>query len=50
MSELRVTRASFLALVASGLAAPRAFGDIREDLSLLNFALTIEYVQSVLYR
>lgn len=47
---MRVTRASFLALVASGLAAPRAFGDIRDDLAILNFALTIEYVQSALYR
>ncbi len=50
MSALRVTRASFLALVAAGLAAPRAFGDIRDDLALLNFSLTIEYVQSGLYR
>jgi rubrerythrin len=47
---MRVTRASFLALVASGLAAPRAFGDIRDDLAVLNFALTIEYVESGLYR
>jgi rubrerythrin len=47
---MKVTRASFLALVASGLAAPRAFGDIRDDLRLLNFALTIEYVESGLYR
>ena len=47
---MKVTRAGFLALVASGLAAPRAFGDVRDDLKLLNFALTIEYVQSGLYR
>jgi rubrerythrin len=47
---MRVTRASFLALVAAGLAAPRAFGDIRDDIAVLNFALTIEYVQSGLYR
>ena len=47
---MRITRASFLALAASGLAAPRAFGDIRDDLAILNFALTIEYVQSGLYR
>ncbi len=50
MTGLRVTRASFLALVASGLAAPRAFGDIRDDLATLNLALTLEYVQSGLYR
>ena len=48
--SLRVTRASFLALVAAGLAAPRAFGDIRDDISVLQFALTIEYVESTLYR
>jgi rubrerythrin len=48
--ELRVTRASFLALVGAGLAAPRAFGDIRDDLAVLQFALTIEYVESGLYR
>jgi rubrerythrin len=50
VSALRITRASFLALVAGGLAAPRAFGDIRDDLAVLNFALTIEYVESALYR
>ena len=51
MSTLRVTRASFLALVAGGLAAPRrAFGDIRDDLEILRFALLVEYVQSALYR
>ena len=50
MSELRVTRASFLALVAAGVAAPRAFGDVRDDLAILQFALTIEYVESGLYR
>jgi rubrerythrin len=47
---MRVTRASFLALVAAGLAAPRAFGDIRDDLRVLQFALTLEYVESGLYR
>ena len=48
---MRVTRASFLALVAAGLATPqRAFGDIRDDLRLLGFVLTVEYVQSALYR
>ena len=50
MSDLRVTRASFLALVAAGLAAPRAFGDIRDDISVLQLALTVEYVESALYR
>jgi rubrerythrin len=50
MTELRITRASFLALVAGGLAAPRAFGDIRDDISVLQFALTLEYVESALYR
>ena len=45
-----VTRASFLALVAAGLAAPRAFGDIRDDLSVLGYMLTVEYVQAALYR
>ena len=50
MSDLRITRASFLAFVAAGLAAPRAFGDKRDDIALLNFALTIEYVESGLYR
>ena len=48
--SLTITRASFLGLVASGLAAPRAFGDIRDDLKILSFALTIEYVQAALYR
>jgi rubrerythrin len=47
---VRLTRASFLALVAGGLAAPRAFGDIRDDIAVLQFALTLEYVQSALYR
>ena len=50
MRELRVTRASFLALVGAGLAAPRAFGDARDDLAVLQFALTMEYVSSGLYR
>jgi rubrerythrin len=51
MSSFKVTRASFLALCAAGLAAPRrAFGDIRDDLEILSFALTVEYVQSALYR
>jgi len=50
MRELRVTRASFLALVAAGVAAPRAYGDKRDDLAILQFALTIEYVESGLYR
>jgi hypothetical protein len=48
---MRVTRASFLALVAGGLVAPRvAFGDIRDDLRVLNYVLTVEYVQAALYR
>jgi rubrerythrin len=47
---MRVTRASFLALVAAGLAAPRAFGDIRDDIQVLQFALTLEYIESSLYR
>ena len=51
MRTLRVTRASFLALGAGALIAPRtAFGDIRDDLMLLRYALTLEYVQSALYR
>ena len=50
MTGLRITRASFLGLVAAGLAAPRAFGDIRDDISVLQFALTLEYVESALYR
>jgi rubrerythrin len=49
-ASLAITRASFLGLVAAGLAAPRAFGDIRDDLQVLSFALTIEYVQAALYR
>ena len=48
--SLTITRASFLALVGAGLAAPRAFGDIRDDLQILQFALTIEYVQAAMYR
>lgn len=48
--SLRITRASFLALVAAGAAAPRAYGDIRDDLRVLSFALVVEYVQSALYR
>lgn len=48
---MKVTRASFMALVAGGLVAPtRAFGDIRDDLQILSFALTVEYVQASLYR
>jgi rubrerythrin len=48
---MKVTRASFLAFVAAGLAAPtRAFGDIRDDLQVLSFALTLEYVEAALYR
>jgi hypothetical protein len=51
MSVLRVTRAGFLGALAAGLVAPRAaFGDIRDDLRILSFALTLEYVQSALYR
>ena len=43
MSTLHITRGSFLALVAGGLLAPRrAFGDIRDDLELLRYALTLE--------
>jgi rubrerythrin len=48
---MRVTRASFIALVGAGLLAPRpVYGDIRDDLEILNFALTVEYVTSGLYR
>jgi rubrerythrin len=48
---VKVTRASFVALVGAGLIAPqRAFGDIRDDLRILSFALTVEYVQASLYR
>ena len=50
MSRLRVTRASFLALVAGAAAAPRASADIRDDLRILGFALTVEEVQAALYR
>ena len=51
MSALRITRASFLTLVAGGLLVPRrAHGDIRDDLELLGYALLVEYVQSALYR
>jgi rubrerythrin len=50
VSTLRITRASFLALVGAGLAAPRVYGDVRDDLAVLQFALTIEYVESGLYR
>ena len=51
MSTLTITRGSFLALVAGGMLAPRkAFGDIRDDLELLRYALTLEYVESALYR
>jgi rubrerythrin len=49
---VRITRASFLALVAGGLAATptRAYGDIRDDLSIISYVLTVEYVQAALYR
>ena len=47
---MRITRASFLALAAAGLAAPRAFGDIRDDIRVLQFTLTLEYVESALFR
>jgi rubrerythrin len=49
---VRITRASFLALVAGGLTGlqTRAYGDIRDDLSVISFALTVEYVQAALYR
>jgi rubrerythrin len=49
---VKVTRASFLALVAGGLAAApmRAHGDIRDDLSVISYVLTVEYVQAALYR
>lgn len=51
MSVLRVTRAGFLTALAGGLLVPRtAFGDIRDDLALLSYALTLEYVESALYR
>jgi rubrerythrin len=50
VSVVRVTRASFLALVAGALAAPRASADIRDDLRILGFALTVEEVQAALYR
>jgi hypothetical protein len=47
---MRVTRASFLALAASAAVARPAFGDIRDDLRILNYVLTLEYVQAALYR
>ena len=51
---MKVTRASFIAMAAGGLAAlqapTRAFGDIRDDLSVISYTLTIEYVQAALYR
>ena len=49
---MKVTRASFLALVAGGLATiqTRAYGDIRDDLSIISYVLTVEYVQAALYR
>lgn len=47
---MRVTRASFLALAAAGLAAPRAFGDIRDDIRVLQYTLTLEYIESALFR
>ena len=48
---MNVTRASFLAFVGATLAAPtKAFGDIRDDLRILSFALTVEYVQASMYR
>jgi rubrerythrin len=50
VSTLRVTRASFVALLAAGVGAPRASADIRDDLRILAFALTVEEVQAALYR
>ena len=55
MSELRITRASFVALAAAGAAslagAGRASGQVvKGDLEILNYILTLEYVQSSLYR
>lgn len=51
---MKVTRASFLAWSAAAggalLVPGSARGDIRDDLRLLGFALTLEYVQSALYR
>ena len=49
---MKVTRASFLALVAGGLATleARAYGDIRDDLAVISYLLTVEYVQAALYR
>lgn len=50
MSGPRITRASLFALAAAGIAAPRAFGDIRDDIRVLQFLLSLEYIQSALYR
>jgi hypothetical protein len=55
MSELRITRASFVAFAAAGAAGlwlpSRAPGQVVEaDLDILNYILTLEYVQSALYR
>ena len=51
---MKVTRASFLAWSAAAggalLVPGSARGDIRDDLRLLGFALTLEYVQAALYR
>ena len=51
-----MTRAQLLArgltagVAASGLLVARAMADIRDDLDLLNYLLSIEYVQAALYR
>ena len=50
------TRAQLLArgltagVAASGLVVARAMADVRDDLDLLNYLLSVEYVQAALYR
>lgn len=52
MSDARITRASLLTLAAAGLLLPqRASAQVvKADLDTLNYVLTLEYVQSALYR
>jgi hypothetical protein len=51
-----MTRAQLLArgltagVAASGLLVARATADIRDDLDLMNYLLSVEYVQAALYR
>ncbi len=56
MSELRITRASLLAMGAAAgggalLGAPVARAQVvKADLDILNYVLTLQYVESALYR